>query len=86
MTKEVDLLSNYGEQICDALGFNPTSNSTKPLSVANGLFRLCIQAVYDVKDIHEWIVSERRINQRILSSNEFVINIRIFLLMAQKNP
>lgn len=70
MAKEIDLLSDYGEQICDALGFNPTSNSTKPLSVANGLFRLCLEAVCDVKDIHEWIVSERRINQRILSSDE----------------
>jgi len=70
MAKEIDLLNDYGEQICDALGFNPTSNSTKPLSVANGLFRLCLETVYDIKDIHEWIVSERRINQRILSSDE----------------
>lgn len=70
MAKEIDLLSDYGEQICEALGFNPTSNSTKPLSVANGLFRLCLEEVYDIKDIHEWIVSERRTNQRILSSDE----------------
>lgn len=39
--KEFDILNEYGGRICDALGFNPTSNSTKPLYVANGLFRSC---------------------------------------------
>ena len=70
MAHETDLLSEYGEQICAAIGFNPTSNSTKPLSIANALFRSCLGTICNIKDIHEWIVSERRNNQRILSSAE----------------
>lgn len=35
MAREKDYLDRYGEDICNALGFNPTSNSTKPLSIAN---------------------------------------------------
>ena len=70
MSREIDFLDNYGEEICTALGFNPTSNSTKPLSIANALFRSCLGTVCDVKDIHEWITSERRSNARILSSTE----------------
>lgn len=68
--KEFDILNEYGGRICDALGFNPTSNSTKPLYVANGLFRSCTGKTCDVKDIHEWIVSERRSNSKILTSAE----------------
>lgn len=60
MAHETDLLSEYGEQICAAIGFNPTSNSTKPLSIANALFRSCLGTICNIKDIHEWIVSERR--------------------------
>ena len=68
--REIDFLDEYGEEICTALGFNPTSNSTKPLSIANALFRTCLGTVCDIKDIHEWITSERRSNARILSSAE----------------
>lgn len=70
MAREVDFLDGYGDKICTALGFNPTSNSTKPLSIANALFRSCLGTVCDIKDIHEWITSERRSNQRIISSAE----------------
>ncbi len=31
MAREVDFLDEYGQEISTALGFNPTSNSTKPL-------------------------------------------------------
>jgi len=65
MTREVDYLDDYGNRICSALGFNPTSNSTKPLSAANALFRVCLGTVCDIRDIHEWITSERRSNDRI---------------------
>ena len=38
-----DTLKRIGDKICqDYLGFNPTSNSTKPPHIANGLFRACI--------------------------------------------
>jgi hypothetical protein len=70
MAREVDFLDGYGDEICTALGFNPTSNSTKPLSIANALFRSCLGTVCDIKDIHEWITSERRNNTRILPSAE----------------
>ena len=38
MAKHQDTLTEIGTELCSALGFNPTSNSTKPLYVANGLF------------------------------------------------
>lgn len=60
MTKQRDTLTEIGTDLCDALGFNPTSNSTKPLYVANGLFRVCTGIECKVDDIHEWVVSERR--------------------------
>lgn len=68
MARQTDFLSDYGEQIREALGFNPTSNSTKPLSIANALFRCCLGTVCEIKDIHEWVLSERRSNSRIISS------------------
>ncbi len=70
MAKENDILCEYGERLCEALGFNPTSNSTKPLYIANGLFRFCTGQTCDIKDIHEWIVSERRNDKKILSSTD----------------
>lgn len=70
MAREVDILDEYGSEISSALGFNPTSNSTKPLSVANGLFRSCLGTLCDTQDIHEWIVSERRKSDKILPSSD----------------
>lgn len=60
MAKQQDTLTEIGTELCTALGFNPTSNSTKPLYVANGLFRACTGIECKVEDIHEWVVSERR--------------------------
>jgi len=60
MARQLDTLSEIGEALCDSLGFNPTSNSTKPLYVANALFRVCGGIKCKVEDIHEWVVSERR--------------------------
>ena len=60
MAKQQDTLSEIGEALCKSLGFNPTSNSTKPLYVANSLFRMCAGVRCKVDDIHEWVVSERR--------------------------
>ena len=55
-----DTLEEIGKALCASLHFNPTSNSTKPLYVANSLFRACTGIECDLRDIHEWIVSERR--------------------------
>jgi hypothetical protein len=64
-----EIIKNY-------LIFDPTSNSTKPPHIANGLFRLCTGETCDTKDVHEWIVSERRSNSqnadKILSSADIV--------------
>lgn len=60
MAKKRDTLSEIGTELCDALGFNPTSTSTKPLYVANGLFRACTGIECVVDDIHEWVVSEHK--------------------------
>lgn len=66
MANKTDSLLEYGEAFCDELGFTPTSNSTKPLYVANSLFRACTGNKCDVKDVHEWIVSEHK-NKAITS-------------------
>lgn len=56
-----DSLKRIGDKICqDYLGFNPTSNSTKPPHIANGLFRTCIGETCDTRDVHEWVISDGR--------------------------
>lgn len=60
MAKKRDTLDDLGKELCASLHFNPTSNSTKPLYVANSLFRACTGIECDVEDLHEWVVSERR--------------------------
>ena len=58
-----DTLKRIGDIICkDYLGFNPTSNSTKPPHIANGLFRACTGETCDTRDVHEWVISEGRKN------------------------
>ena len=60
MAKKQDVLDMLGKALCDSLRFNPTSNSTKPLYIANSLFRECTGIECNIEDLHEWIVSERR--------------------------
>lgn len=60
MAKKRDTLDELGKELCTRLGFNPTSNSTKPLYVANSFFRACTGIECNVEDLHEWVVSERR--------------------------
>lgn len=60
MAKKHDILDTLGKALCESLQFNPTSNSTKPLYVANSLFRSCTGIECNVKDLHDWILSERR--------------------------
>ena len=56
-----DTLKRIGDKICqDYLGFNPTSNSTKPPHIANGLFRACVGETCDTRDVHEWVISDGR--------------------------
>lgn len=56
-----DKINSLGDEVCrDFLEFTPTSNSTKPPHIANGLFRECTGEICDFRDVHEWIVSERR--------------------------
>lgn len=70
MAREIDALSGYSDLICERLGFTPTSGSTKPLAIANSLFRTCSGISCNIQDIHEWIVSERRSDPKITSSEE----------------
>ena len=55
----------------EKLGFIPTSNATKPLFIANGLFRNCTGEICDTQDVHEWIVSDSR---KDAASSEDIIN------------
>lgn len=99
---KVDTIKRLGNEVCsEYLGFTPTSNSTKPPHIANGLFREIAGEVCDFRDVHEWIVSERKKNaissEKILSKykdilwrgeKENVINIKEirFLLNDIFNP
>lgn len=38
------------------LGFNPSSNSTKPSHIANGLFRCVTNKEVDNNDLHKWLL------------------------------
>ena len=55
-----DILKRIGDTVCghDYLGFNPTSDGTKPPHIANGLFRACTGETCVTKDVHEWIICE----------------------------
>lgn len=73
MSSESDVIKRIGNEVCDKyLGFLPTSNSTKPLYIANSLFRECTGEYCDVSDIHTWIVSERRQGKKIKSSTDLI--------------
>lgn len=56
----IDKLKWFGDAICSAdfLGFVPTSNSTKPPHIANGLFRHCMGETCDTRDVHEWVFED----------------------------
>ena len=70
MAKKQDSLEEMGKALCASLHFNPTSNSTKPLYVANSLFRATTGIECNIEDLHEWIVSERR--AKAVASEEIV--------------
>jgi len=73
MPNENDVIKRIGNNVCDRyLGFLPTSNSTKPLYIANSLFRECTGETCDISDIHSWIVSERRQGYKIKSSSDLI--------------
>lgn len=64
-------LKELGTDIADTkLEFLPTSNSTKPMHIANGFFRACTGEVRNVQDIHEWVISERRTDGKAITSEE----------------
>ena len=77
MAKQINTLTEIGKDLCASIGFNPTSTSTKPLYVANSLFRACTGIECKLEDVHEWVVSERRVkakpSQDILDSYKDII-------------
>ena len=74
-----DYLSSLSDKLFDTnyLGFTPTSNSTKPPHIANGLFRECSGEFWDTEMIHKWIVSEQKENAT--SSEEIVDEFKSIL-------
>lgn len=65
-------LDQFGSEICGSkyLGFLPTSNSTKPAHIANGLFRVVSGETCHTHDVHSWILSESKNNS--LSTEEII--------------
>jgi hypothetical protein len=67
-----DKLKQIGDAISnDYLGFIPTSNSTKPPHIANGLFRHCIGETCDTRDVHEWMFED---NAKNSTPSEEILN------------
>ncbi len=62
-----DTVKSLGDRVCsDYLGFTPTSNSTKPPHIANGLFREVSGIECNYEDVHEWMsVTERKKNNPV---------------------
>ena len=94
-----DKLKKIGDTISGAefLGFIPTSNSTKPPHIANGLFRHCMGETCDTKSIHEWAFEDSAKNttssEDILARyeelfqngcNEKVSNIKEFRFLLEE--
>lgn len=65
-------LKDIGDKVCEEyLNFLPTSNSTKPPHIANGLFRRCYYGqVCNLKDVHDWISGEGK--NKVPSSEEII--------------
>ncbi len=65
-------LDKLGAEICSRkyLGFVPTSNSTKPAHIANGVFRAVSGEICSTHDVHSWILSESKNNS--LSTEEIL--------------
>lgn len=83
---KIDTLNQLGEKICsEYLGYKPTSNSTKPPHIANGIFRNCTGEYCDTRDLHNWIVSEEKNNS---ISSEQIIDMYQGILQNgyQENP
>lgn len=94
-----DKLKQIGDAISsdEFLGFVPTSNSTKPPHIANGLFRHCMGETCDTRDVHEWVFNENAKNslssEEILSkyvelfqngANEKISNIKEFRFLLEE--
>jgi hypothetical protein len=78
-------INEIGAAVCkEDIGFLPTSNSTKPVHIANGLFRRCRGEECDISAVHEWVTSERRKSDTIISS-EAIREKYADILIAGKN-
>lgn len=76
-------LSKLGDTINeDYLGFNPTSNSTKPPHIANGLFRCVTGENCNTEDLHNWVLSEEK--QGAMSSEEIIHTYSEILANGEK--
>lgn len=87
-----DTLNRLSQAIIkEYLTFDPTSDSTKPPHVANGLFRNCLGENFSIKEIHEWVLSERRLKpkneNKIISSSDIIKKYHDILQKGEKeNP
>ncbi|OUQ27982.1 hypothetical protein B5E77_03965 [Lachnoclostridium sp. An131] len=81
-----DTLKQLADSVCrEYLEFIPTSNSLKPSHIANALFRQCMGETCCTKDIHEWVVSERR--KDAVSSADIIDRYQAILWNgAEENP
>lgn len=62
-----DKIKSLGDQVNNEyLGFTPTSSSTKPPYIANGLFREVSGTACNYEDVHEWLsATERKKNNPV---------------------
>lgn len=93
----IDKLKQISDSVCkEYLGFLPTSNSTKPPHIANGLFRLCTGETCNTRDVHEWIFGDSHkdstTSEEIIAKyeavfqdgrNEKPLNVKAFRLLLE---
>lgn len=78
-----DTVKRLGDEVCtEYLGFTPTSNSTKPSYIANGLFREVSGETCDFHDVHEWILSERK--KGAITSEKIIAKYKDVLWKGEK--
>ncbi len=66
-----NFLKELGTDIANTkLEFLPTSNSTKPMFIANGLFRACTGKKCNIEDVYEWIMGSKRADKEQITVEE----------------
>lgn len=58
--ESMDSLKRYSDKVFkEYIGYTPTSDSIRPIYIANGLFRYCLEEYFITNNLHEWVMGGR---------------------------